>query len=526
MNHRLRRDVLFTAIPLILLLGAFLAVVLRTAWLCDDAYITFRTIDNFLNGYGLRWNVAERVQSYSHPLWMLALIPLHGLAGEAFYSTMLFSTALSLATAILLTFGIATSRQGAALGLLLCMLSTAFVEFSTSGLENPLSHFLAAVLLALCFREQSSPKHFGLLVCVASLIAVTRHDHLLLFLPLLIVEFVAVRSWRAVAWGAIGLLPFFAWELFSLAYYGFFVPNTAYAKLGAGASASSLIMQGMRYLAHAARHDPLTPAACCAAVVFAWRSRGRKMIAVAAGLLLYCMYIVRIGGDFMSGRFLSLPFFVAVALITRLPWRDMRRSHVAALSCACALGLLATYPPLLSGPRFGSDVSQEDVLGAIQIRNERLFSYPALGLCSALKEQEQFAAVLFRARENAGKELRGMDVETVRSTVAAGVTPYHAGPKAHFVDILGLCDPLMARLPIPDPNRWVIGHFRRNVPKGYMQSALSEAIHIEDAGIAAYYARLRVITREPVWRWRRFATILQMHLGHYDGLIAHLWQAR
>ena len=41
-----------------------------TAWVVDDAYITFRTVDNFVNGHGLTWNVAERVQAYSHPLWM------------------------------------------------------------------------------------------------------------------------------------------------------------------------------------------------------------------------------------------------------------------------------------------------------------------------------------------------------------------------------------------------------------------------------------------------------------------------
>ena len=43
----------------LLLYGCLLlygVVLLRTAWLCDDAYITFRTVDNFINGFGLRWN--------------------------------------------------------------------------------------------------------------------------------------------------------------------------------------------------------------------------------------------------------------------------------------------------------------------------------------------------------------------------------------------------------------------------------------------------------------------------------------
>ena len=40
-------------------LGLYILVLLQNAWLCDDAFITFRTIDNFVHGYGLTWNVAE-----------------------------------------------------------------------------------------------------------------------------------------------------------------------------------------------------------------------------------------------------------------------------------------------------------------------------------------------------------------------------------------------------------------------------------------------------------------------------------
>ncbi|MCG6162107.1 hypothetical protein LFX13_17800, partial [Leptospira bandrabouensis] len=30
------------------------------AWLSDDSFITFRVVDNFLNGFGIRWNRLER----------------------------------------------------------------------------------------------------------------------------------------------------------------------------------------------------------------------------------------------------------------------------------------------------------------------------------------------------------------------------------------------------------------------------------------------------------------------------------
>ena len=55
------------------LLILYAIVVLRTAWLSDDAYITFRTIDNFIGGYGLRWNAVKRVKAFTHPLSMFFL---------------------------------------------------------------------------------------------------------------------------------------------------------------------------------------------------------------------------------------------------------------------------------------------------------------------------------------------------------------------------------------------------------------------------------------------------------------------
>ena len=36
-----------------------------SAWVADDAYITFRTIENFHHGYGLRWNIQDRVATYT-----------------------------------------------------------------------------------------------------------------------------------------------------------------------------------------------------------------------------------------------------------------------------------------------------------------------------------------------------------------------------------------------------------------------------------------------------------------------------
>src|SRR5262245_44662108 len=83
-------------------LAALLLVLVRTAWMCDDAYITLRTVDNFVNGFGLRWNVAERVQSFTHPAWLMLVTPFYAVTREAFYTVLGLQMGLSLLTAAIL----------------------------------------------------------------------------------------------------------------------------------------------------------------------------------------------------------------------------------------------------------------------------------------------------------------------------------------------------------------------------------------------------------------------------------------
>jgi hypothetical protein len=54
----------------IALVNIFTIYYFLNCYICDDAFITFRTVDNFIHGYGLRWNTIERVQTFTNPLWM------------------------------------------------------------------------------------------------------------------------------------------------------------------------------------------------------------------------------------------------------------------------------------------------------------------------------------------------------------------------------------------------------------------------------------------------------------------------
>ena len=46
------------------------------------------------------------------------------------------------------------------------------------------------------------------------------------------------------------------------------------------------------------------------------------------------------------------------------------------------------------------------------------------------------------------------------------------GAKVHLVEPF-LCDPLLMRLPLQDRDNWRIGHFKRRIPEGYLETLAS-----------------------------------------------------
>lgn len=133
----------------------YAGVVFRTAWLAEDAFITFRTVDNFINGYGLTWNIGERVQAYTHPLWMFLVSACYFATREISLTTMFLSLAVS-STAVWIFVRNVADSAWAALGVLVIIASRAFIDYSTSGLENPLTHLLLALLESDDNRTSSS----------------------------------------------------------------------------------------------------------------------------------------------------------------------------------------------------------------------------------------------------------------------------------------------------------------------------------------------------------------------------------
>ncbi len=507
-----------------------MVIIFRSAWVCDDSFITLRTIDNLVHGYGFTWNVEERVQTFTHPLWMLLLAAVYLVTREAYYTVLAVSILMSGVTAWWLVTRVAASPMGALLAVVVLTLSKAYVDFSTSGLENPLTFLLLVLFVSYCLsgRPQSGQVRAGLkqphrqqgnldqqrrplaLALIAGLVATNRMDTLLMVLPALIA---ALRplSWRLrLRTWILGFAPFLAWEAFAMVYYGFPFPNSAYAKLATGIPRVDLIRQGLHYFCNSLRIDPVTLVVVGAATLFVARRRVLEEMLLVMGVGLYLVYVLWIGGDFMSGRFFAAPLLVAASILGR--WRPEAPGVFALLPClAVALvGLTTPTSPVYSGEDYAVRHLGHATDAAL-ITDARAFYYNDTGLLRARGEvimpYPALAHEVSQARE------QGL---TMFGRVGVGFFGYYMGPRVFIVELCAITDPLLARLSVPSGDPWRIGHFVRPMPTGYQETLRDGVNQIADPRVARMYDAIVVVTRGPLFTGRRLKEAWKLNTGAYE----------
>jgi len=499
------------------LLGAYIILLARTAWMCDDAFITLRTVDNFVQGYGLVWNVGERVQVYTHPLWMFLLSAFYAFTREPYFTTLIVSMALSLATVALLLWVSHRHLTSLLLVGILLIGSKAFADYSTSGLENPLAHLLLAVFFVLYLRQPLNLSYAPLLGILAGLVMLNRLDHGLLVVPALLAAAVQLPRRTAFTMLAAAGMPVAGWLLFSLVYYGFPFPNTFYAKQATGISRIEYLERGVGYLVDTAVVDGATLLGILLAIGLALWQRNRFMLpAAAAGIVLYVLYVIWIGGDFMGGRMFSAPMLVALTLLTSIkPPR-----HIAAPALLLTLVLVIMNRPYLTSTEplrgvFTGSI-RETLLGkpatfGMHANDERQF-YAKLWLSSTIRgdggpTKFQWArdGLLFRNH-------RGQF--NVRGTI--GMFGYYAGQQTYVLDVLALSDPFLARIKRRSaPTGWRIGHIARPLPEGYLLTKFTDKNKILDYKLSSFYDKIKSIMSDDIFYLRRLQNILDINLNNY-----------
>lgn len=460
---------------------AVAAVVLGTlaalgrAWVCDDAFISFRYAAHLVAGEGLVFNPGERVEGFSNPSWttLMAL----GLALGLDPETWSIGWGLAFHAATLTLLAASQARAGrrwpeGALPLPLAALTFAVqpdaAVHATSGLETAAyGFFVFASWYAVTASPVAEGRRYGpgpqgytaLAGLLAALAALTRPDGVL-FAAIFGAHAVAtaprdgrLRSGLAFA-GAFAAL----WApatLARVAYFGDYFPNTYYAK----SADRSWFEQGFTYVGlYLQRYwgMGLAFALGAAALLASGYARARRASAApgsaeevelsgtalaAVAALVHVLYVARVGGDFMFARMLlpATPLLLVVGEFGLGRWLDGARAR----GLAAALLLLVTVltPSPVSGTRWVAGIADEwDYYENVR---------PTLGVdgrTAGLALRPYFRDLPI------GMAFIGAEARLV----------YYAAPRVAVESEAGLTDAVVAHSPLPRRGR--VGHEKRATP--------------------------------------------------------------
>ena len=311
----------------VVLLGT-LGLLLAHAWfyrfLTDDAFISFRYARNLSHGAGLVFNPGqERVEGYTNFLWVLLLAALDRMGVRPEFGAPLLSvlaTVLLWALVVRETLRRPVVARGAWLvvvPVLAFAVTRSIAVWSSSGLETRAFELL---LIAGVFRLRSEVERAGeasapfpLAAVLLGLALWTRPDGMLMAGSV----FAAALLWLArrgrlepgrLLRMAAPLFMLIAVQLiFRRAYYGEWLPNTYYAKIGGRLWWGA----GLQYVGAFALEYAVwlwLPLVALGARQRTREGQGLDLLLYAAIVLPHILYVIAIGGDHFEYRPLDVYF--------------------------------------------------------------------------------------------------------------------------------------------------------------------------------------------------------------------------
>ena len=408
----------------------------------DDAYISFRYAANLLEGHGLVWNVGERVEGYTNFLWVMILAAATWITGVEMPLVALFGCLLSYVGCVLVFAGVERRLFGGGLpcATVLFALHNTTTEYATTGLETAFATLctLLGVRSLMSGHARTRAAAAGLWFIAGTL---CRPDHGLFWLAggIAIVSLEPIRPDRASLLSrqrlagagayAATFLPYAAYLVWKLQYYGAILPNTFHAK----SAGEAYFNQGGIYALSFLLSAHLWLIAPLALVGFLPRAtspahRALKVFAVVA-LPLYNLYVAKVGGDFMVGRFylVTLPLWL---LLARRGLEQLRSAR-AWKGAVVAGALMATVGGvrLLEQGTNNNSWYIGDESGNHQLRHW----FPRV----EVKHHN------WRGGNNLGRYLQQRGIEPVLATTGIGMIGYYS--RLEVVDLRGLTDARVAR---------------------------------------------------------------------------------
>lgn len=481
-------------------------------WVTEDAFISYRVARNLVDGYGPVFNIDERVEAHTNPLWVALLATWNLLGGRIEHGAIVFGIALSvlgIVMAQLAAMRIATmhaadpAANGAIMlpfgALIFAMIPVAW-DFVTSGLETGMSFAWLgttywAVTRVASRRHQQRERWPVAAAVLLGLGPLVRPDlgvfSIVLFATLLACLFMRESSRLTLGQASALTAGFMAipvtYQVFRMGYYAALVPNTALAKAAAGAQWSLGWDYLIDFIQPYALWLPLTLLLAWTGVVLARslrrhdRTTAILIAAPVVATLIHALYIIRIGGDFMHGRLL-LPSLFGLMLpvaVVRIPTDPLlSRTGLVRMTAVAVVAIWGLVAAL------SLRVPPKEAYALIFVADERSFYVEFSGhpnpvtlddfkdfRLTWLRQGREWQALAERdartlvihpdmpilrfeipppADEYPLKRAVSDAIGVVAPSWNIGMTSYAAGPRVHIVDRYGLADPIAARVaPLP-----------------------------------------------------------------------------
>ncbi len=325
--------------------------------LVDDAYIPLRFADNWAKGFGLVWNPGGApVEGFTSPLYvfMMFLVEKAGFTPLAYVplASALFAVLCVAQVLFLLQYINPGRLVENMVGAILLGLSPQLWYWSTAGLETTLFAALLLTCVIVHAAHNAGKVPAWSVGVIFGLLTLTRPEGVLLFGMTLIFDIVLIwraptRNYMDPAKVALGFLavtaPVFLWKW---AYFGYPLPNTYYAKAGAG---WIQIQGGWNYLVGNLQRILMQSYLLLLVGVFAFLKPVRERLYILCLALSFCLIIILEGGDFFpNARFvtpmLPLLFILAALGISELSSRLKNGYRLLFLGVLIGMAVAAFNP--------------------------------------------------------------------------------------------------------------------------------------------------------------------------------------
>src|SRR4030042_5800657 len=175
----------YSFLPLTILIIISISAIFYFNFTAEDAFITYRYAENWVNIGSLVYNQGEPINAMTSPVHAILSAVLFFVTGQTVLSNKILALTLLLISALFVWYRFKNHPQLQALAMILVLMPPSILLWTFGGLETPILLFLVTMTVFLVDRNPYfSLKLLCIIFILAGLAFFTRYVLLLFFFPL------------------------------------------------------------------------------------------------------------------------------------------------------------------------------------------------------------------------------------------------------------------------------------------------------------------------------------------------------